>query len=85
MADKKSCTHCGHSEYTIKNVEYVYRHQGQYMVFQNVPAEVCLHCGARYYEASVILAIEERFFAILNKRQKPQNTVNVPIEAFAFA
>ena len=85
MADKKNCTYCGQSEYIIKKVEYVYRHHGQYMVFQNVPAEVCLHCGARYYEAAVIMSIEERFFAIQSKRQKPQHTVNVPVEAFAFA
>ena len=85
MADKKSCTYCGHSEHTNKKVEYVYRHQGRYMVFRNVPAEVCLHCGARYYEAAVILSIEERFFAIQNKKQRPLRTIAVPVEAFAFA
>jgi YgiT-type zinc finger domain-containing protein len=78
------CNYCGHSEYVQKKVEYVYRHKGHYMVFQDVPAEVCLHCGTRYFDADVILSIEKRFFLIYDKHQKPERTMSVPVEAFGW-
>jgi YgiT-type zinc finger domain-containing protein len=76
------CNYCGHSEYVQKKVEYVYRHKGHYMVFQDVPAEVCLHCGTRYYDADVILVIEKRFMLVKSKQRKPERTISVPVETF---
>lgn len=71
------------SGFVMRKVEYVYRHRGRYMVFQNVPAEVCLRCGTRYFAADVILAIERRFFEIYDEKQEPKRTISVPIEVFA--
>ncbi len=79
---EKICSFCGHSEYTTKQVEYVYRYGGHYMVFQEVPAEVCLHCGMRYFAAKTILTIEKRFFEIYHQQQQPARTMTVPVEAF---
>jgi len=79
----KVCNFCGSTQYIKKQVEYIYRYQGQYMVFKDVPAEICLHCGMRYFAADVILAIEQRFFEIHNKQRQPDQTVMVPVEHFA--
>jgi YgiT-type zinc finger domain-containing protein len=80
--DKKQCNFCGQTEFVSKKVEYIYRHQGQYMVFRDVPAEVCLHCGMRYYAAEVILSLEARFFEVLQDREQVAQTVTVPVETF---
>lgn len=83
MTQQKICNVCGDSDFVVKKVEYVYRHNGRYMVFQDVPAEVCLRCGTRYFAADVILAIEKRFFEIYDEKQEPKRTISVPIEVFA--
>ena len=80
---EKICNFCGGSEHIDKRIEYVYRHQGRYMVFRDVPAEVCLRCGTRYYAAKVILALEKRFFEIYEAHSQPAQTVTVPVETFA--
>ncbi len=79
---EKICNFCGKSDYIKKHIEYVYRHQGHYMVFRDVPAEVCLGCGMRYFAAGVIFTIEQRFFDIYNKDRQPSQTVTVPVETF---
>jgi YgiT-type zinc finger domain-containing protein len=79
------CNFCGQSDFVHKNVEYIYRHRQRYMVFRNVPAEVCLHCGMRYYSAEVVLEIERRFFAVQRQESPPVQTVTVPVETFARA
>jgi YgiT-type zinc finger domain-containing protein len=80
---EKVCNFCGSSDYIQKRVEYVYRHQGRYMVFRDVPAEVCRRCGMRYFSAQVLLTIERRFFEIHDLHRQPAHTVVVPIETFA--
>ena len=79
---EKTCNFCGDSEYVEKHVEYVYRHHGHYMVFRDVPAEICLRCGMRYFAVEVILTIEKRFFEIYNKHRQPTEIVTVPVETF---
>jgi len=79
MSDKQ-CNFCGQTQFITKNVEYIYRYQGYYVVFRNVPAEVCLHCGMRYYQGQIILNLEKRFFEIYKKHRQPTETVSVPVE-----
>jgi YgiT-type zinc finger domain-containing protein len=79
---QKVCNFCGHFEYIEKRVEYIYRHQHRYMVFRDVPSEVCLHCGMRYFAAETILNIEQRFFEVVHNHQPPIQTITVPVETF---
>ena len=79
---KNICNFCGESEFDHRLVEYVYRHKQQYMVFRNVPAEICLHCGMRYYNATVLLELEQRFFKIQKHESMPLHTVLVPVESY---
>lgn len=41
------------SGFVMRKVEYVYRHKGRHMVFQNVPAEVCRRCDTRYFALEI--------------------------------
>lgn len=75
------CHFCGGEEFEERHVEYVYRREGKYLIVRNVPCEVCLSCGERYYPAA-LLAIEKRFKEIHEKHEVPQHTIKVPIEAF---
>ena len=79
----KICNFCGRGDYVKKRLDYVYRHHGHYMVFKEVPVEVCLHCGMRYFAAETILTLEKRFFEIYNTQRRPTETITVPVENFA--
>ncbi len=78
----KICNFCGQSEFESRKVEYIYRHRQQYMVFRDVPAEICLHCGMRYFAAQVILEIEQRFFEVQRQEKPATQIVSVPVETF---
>jgi YgiT-type zinc finger domain-containing protein len=79
------CHFCGSEDFETRHIEYVYRREGKYLIVREVPCEVCLSCGERYYPAEALLAIEQRFKAIHEKREHPRQTVEVPIEAFVAA
>ena len=43
-----------------KLVTVTRQRHGQWFIFEDVPAWVCPHCGHRYYDAAVLVAMEER-------------------------
>lgn len=77
------CTICGHSDFEDRKVEYIYRRHGNYLVVRDVPCEVCLHCGERYYAGETLLKIERRFKAIYEQQVKPITEIQVPVEVYA--
>jgi len=77
------CHSCGSDQFEEREVEYVYRRNGKYLIVRDVPCEVCLSCGERYYPAEALLAIENRFTAIHENNREPQGTLAVPVESFA--
>jgi len=80
----ETCCHiCGNTDFEERNVEYIYRRGGNYLVVQDVPCEVCHHCGERYYDSTVLLSIESRFKAIHENHAKPQAQRLIPIEVYA--
>jgi YgiT-type zinc finger domain-containing protein len=76
------CSFCGSDRYEERRVEYLYSHQGQYLLVPNTPAEVCEHCGMMYYDAAVLKEVERRFFAIQQKTEQPDRYVEIPEKAF---
>jgi len=80
---EKVCHICGSTNFEDRLVEYIYRRRGNYLVVRDVPCQVCLHCGERYYEGSVLLQIERRFKDIYERNAKPQSAVEVPVEVYA--
>jgi YgiT-type zinc finger domain-containing protein len=80
---KTHCQICGHSDFEDRKVEYIYRRNGNYLVVRDVPCEVCLHCGERYYAGTTLLKIERRFKAIYEQHAKPKTEIQVPVEVYA--
>lgn len=64
-------------------VEYIYRRSGNYLIVRDVPCEVCLNCGERYYPGPVLLRIERRFNDIYKRHARPRQTIQVPVEVYA--
>lgn len=79
------CHVCGSTDFEERRVEYIYRREGHYLVVRDVPCEVCLRCGERYYMGTTLLEIERRFKAIYEQQVKPRSTIQVPIETFAIS
>lgn len=78
----KQCNFCENTSLTQKTTDYIYRHGEHFMLFKNVPAEICDYCGERYYEAKVLKAIEKEFFEVLNHRKKPTKNIVMPVEEY---
>ena len=81
--NEERCHICGGTDFEKRRVEYIYRRQGNYLVVRDVPCEVCLRCGERYYEGPVLLQIERRFKEIYKQHAKPQFAIEVPVEVYA--
>jgi YgiT-type zinc finger domain-containing protein len=77
------CYFCGSEDFEERQVEYIYRRNGKYLIVRDRPCEVCLRCGERYYPAEALLAVEARFKAIQEKQREPEETLTVPVEPFA--
>ena len=80
---EKACNFCGNKNFKNKYIQYVYRHQGQFLVMENVPCEECEYCGEQYFEAEVLKKIEKDFLDIYSNRKKLKKRIEVPIEEFA--
>lgn len=76
------CHICGNTDFEERKVEYIYRRNGHYLVVRDVPCEVCLRCGERYYAGTILLDIERRFKAIHEQHAKPMAEIQVPIEVY---
>ncbi|MBM4466447.1 MAG: type II toxin-antitoxin system MqsA family antitoxin [Chloroflexi bacterium] len=81
--NEERCHICGGTDFEKRQVEYIYRRHGNYLVVRDVPCEVCLRCGERYYEGAVLLQIERRFKEIYKQLAKPQFAIEVPVEVYA--
>ena len=76
----KHCPVCGSADYEVKKVEYIYRHNGAYLLVRDVPAEVCRSCGTRFYNAQVLQEVERCFFAMQDKQAAEY--VSVPVTVY---
>jgi YgiT-type zinc finger domain-containing protein len=81
--DKNMCNFCGSDEFVTSRIEYLYSHNGKYLIVPNTPVEVCVSCGMVYYEAAVLKEIERRFFAIHQHTEEPDGYLEVPTAVYA--
>lgn len=79
---KKICNFCGNKNFKENQVQYIYRHNGQFLVVNSVPCEECEFCGERYFRAEVLKKIEQEFNAIYSSGKKVKREVKVPVEEF---
>ena len=77
-----TCTFCGSDRYEGRRIEYLYSHQGKYLLVPNTPVEVCSNCGMVYYEAAVLKEIEQHFFAIHQQTEEPDHYLEIPTKAY---
>lgn len=78
----KGCNFCGNKNFRERHVQYIYRHDEQFLVVNNVPCEECEYCGEQYFKAEVLKKIEKDFKDIYLSGKKPGREVKVPVEEF---
>ncbi len=81
--ENKKCKFCGSLHFEKRRTDYLYSHQGSYLLVPNTPVEICLDCGMIYYDANVLKEIERRFFAIQNNAEQPDSYIELPQIAYA--
>ncbi len=78
----KTCNFCGNKNFNIKKVQYIYKHDGKFLVVNDVPCEECEFCGEQYFEAKVLKKIEKEFNEIYVSGKKAKVEIQVPVEEF---
>jgi len=78
-----TCNFCGNKNFVSKNVDYIYKHNRHFMLFEGVPCDECTYCGEQYFTAKVLKKIEYDFFEIVNKNRQPSKRIEMPVEVFA--
>ncbi len=79
----KVCNFCGNKNFKDARVQYIYRHDGKFLIVNDVPCEQCEFCGEQYFPAGVLQKIEADFQALQTKRRKAPAEILVPVESFA--
>ena len=79
---KRTCNFCGNKNFREKRVQYVYKHDGQFLILNNVPCEECEYCGEQYFKAEALKKIEKDFMDIHFSKKKTRRKINVPVEEF---
>ena len=78
----KICSFCGNKNFSSKEVQYIYKHDGKYLIINNVPCEECEYCGEQYFKAQALKKIEADFNRIYSSGKKPAREIQVPMEEF---
>ncbi len=76
------CHFCGNKNFYKSKVQYIYRHNNQFLIVNDVPCEQCEYCGEQYFEGKVLRQIEEEFQGIYVHGKKPKQELRVPVEQF---
>ncbi len=79
----KVCNFCGDKNFRKKRVQYIYKHEDNFLIVNNVPCEKCEHCGEQYFKAGVLKKIERDFERIYSLAKRPKKKIEVPVEEFA--
>ena len=80
---KKICNFCGNKNFRERYVQYIYKHDDQFLVVNNVPCEECEYCGEQYFKADVLKKIEKDFGDIYLFGKRAKKELKVPVEEFA--
>ncbi len=78
----KTCNFCGNKNFKETHTQYIYRHDSQFLVVNNVPCEQCEFCGEQYFKAEVLKKIEESFKEYISGKIAKKELA-VPVEEFA--
>lgn len=78
----KICNFCGNKNFKERHAQYIYRHNAQLLVVNDVPCEECEYCGEQYFKAEALEKIEKDFNDIYLAGKKPKREINVPVEEY---
>jgi YgiT-type zinc finger domain-containing protein len=76
------CHFCGNKNFKQTKVQYIYKHNGKFLIMDEVPCEQCEFCGEQYFEGKILRQIEEEFNRIYVQGKKPIKELRIPIEPF---
>lgn len=79
----KTCSFCGNKNTEAAVVQYVYKHDGKFLIVNGVPCERCEFCGERYFQAKVLKRIEQSFLNVHSRGKRATRSMVVPVERFA--
>ncbi|MDY0091787.1 MAG: YgiT-type zinc finger protein [Candidatus Vecturithrix sp.] len=77
------CHFCGNKNFRKRTVQYIYRHNGNFLLVNNVPCVECEFCGEQYFEAAVLKKIEQDYLDIYVAGKPAEKEIRVPCEDFA--
>lgn len=80
---KTGCSFCGHKELQPRQTQYIYRHNSQFLIVDDVPCLQCDYCGEQYFEGLVLREIEKRFNELHVHGRKANKEVQIPVEHFS--
>ncbi|CAN2048873.1 YgiT-type zinc finger protein [Candidatus Magnetomoraceae bacterium gMMP-1] len=78
----KICHFCGNKNFKNNNVEYIYKHDGKFLLVNGVPCIQCEYCGEQYFKADVLKKIEQEFNEIYSLGKKASSEIRIPVEKF---
>ena len=76
------CHFCGNKNFRNTSVQYIYRHNDQFLIVNGVPCEQCEYCGEQYFEGNILKKIEDEFHQIYSQGKKPKTELRIPVEQF---
>lgn len=79
----KICNFCGNKDFQKRRVQYIYKHNNNFLIVNNVPCEECEYCGEQYFKVEVLKKIEKDFERIYLSGKRPRKKIEVPVEEFA--
>ena len=71
--------HCGGTVRERRVDREALRHKVSFVILENLPIGVCDKCGARYFDASILLRVAE----IGRGTAPPLRTMEVPVDRYA--
>ncbi len=75
----KTCAVCGHTGFHNENVDEVFRVNGNIVLVEHVPAEVCDQCGEATFSKETVEKVRRM------TREDFRQSHKVEVEAFAFS
>jgi YgiT-type zinc finger domain-containing protein len=72
------CEHCDGTVCEKRIEREAFRHNGSFVILEDVPIGVCNKCGTRYFDASILRRVAE-----IGRGTTPtRRTIEVPVERY---
>jgi len=79
----KVCSFCGNRNVTEKMTQYIYKHDNNFLLVNDVPCEECDFCGEQYFQSKVLKKIENDFRALQASTHQSKKTIIMPVDEFS--